>query len=189
MASEVREAGMDGIVTAVAKAPRHQLGKRPQSDILLFAGLGVGGDAHAGATVQHRSRARANPDLPNLRQIHLLHAELIDELVSAGFAVAPGTMGENVTTRGIALLDLPRGARLALGPEAVIELTGLRNPCIQLERYQAGLMEALLGRGADGRLVRKAGVMGVVLRGGTVRPGDQIVIDVPPGVNQRLEPV
>jgi MOSC domain-containing protein YiiM len=180
---------MHGIVEAVAKAPRHQLSKRPADEILLFAGLGVGGDAHAGATVKHRSRARVNPDLPNLRQVHLIHAEFIDELVAQGFAVAPAAMGENVTTRGLPLLDLPRGARLRLGESAVIELTGLRNPCIQLERLQSGLMEAALGRDADGRLIRKAGVMAIVITGGPVRPGDTIAVDLPAGPHLRLEPV
>jgi hypothetical protein len=180
---------MQGIVEAVAKAPRHQLSKRLTDEILLFAGLGIGGDAHAGVTVKHRSRARVNPDLPNLRQVHLIHAEFIDELVGQGFAVAPGTMGENVTTRGLPLLDLPRGTRLLLGDGAVIELTGLRNPCIQLERHQAGLMQAALGRDAEGQLVRKAGVMAIVLTGGTVRPGDTIGVELPAQPHVGLEPV
>ena len=180
---------MDGTVLAVARRRRHHLSKLPEPEILLFKGLGVGGDAHAGATVQHRSRVAANPDQPNLRQVHLLHAELIDQLVAQGFAVAPAVMGENVTTRGIALLDLPRGTRLALGPSAVVELTGLRNPCIQLERYQAGLMQAMLERAPDGRLIRKAGVMAIVLAGGEVRAGDAITVTLPDGLHQRLEPV
>jgi len=180
---------MQEIVEAVAKAPRHQLSKRVSDEILLFAGLGVGGDAHAGATVKHRSRARVNPDLPNMRQVHLLQAEFIDELVEQGFAVGPGTMGENVTTRGLPLLDLARGTRLLIGEAAVIELTGLRNPCIQLERYQAGLMQAALGHDAEGRLVRKAGVMAIVLVGGVVRPGDDIRVELPAGLSVKLEPV
>ena len=180
---------LSGTVVAVARRRRHDLSKLPQPDILLFKGLGVGGDAHAGATVQHRSRVAANPDQPNLRQVHLIHAELIDDLAARGFAVAPAVMGENVTTRGIALLDLPRGTRLALGATAVIELTGLRNPCVQLERYQAGLMQALLDRAADGRLIRKAGVMAIVLAGGEVKAGDTIAVTLPTGPHQRLEPV
>ena len=130
-----------------------------------------------------------NPDLPNLRQVHLLQAEFIDELVEQGFAVAPGTMGENVTTRGLKLLDLPRGTRLLLGESAVVELTGLRNPCIQLERFQAGLMQAALGRDAGGGLVRKAGVMAIVLAGGPVRSGDKISVELPVAPHIRLEPV
>ena len=178
-----------GTVVAVARRRRHGLSKLPVPGILLFAGLGVGGDAHAGATVKHRSRVAANPDQPNLRQVHLIHAELIDELAARGFAVAPAVMGENVTTRGLALLDLPRGTRLALGPSAVVELTGLRNPCIQLERHQAGLMQALLERASDGRLIRKAGVMAIVLAGGEVRAGDPIAVALPDGPHERLAPV
>jgi MOSC domain-containing protein YiiM len=180
---------MNGIVEAVAKAPRHQLGKRPTSDIQLFAGLGVGGDAHAGVTVKHRSRARATPDAPNLRQVHLIHAELFDELAAKGFAVGAGAMGENVTTRGIDLLGLPRGTRLLLGEAAIVELTGLRNPCLQLERHQAGLMQAVLGRAADGSLIRKTGVMAIVVQGGTICPGDAITVTLPPGPHAPLEPV
>ena len=180
---------MDGTVVAVARRRRHQLSKLPEPAILLFKGLGVGGDAHAGATVRHRSRVAANPDQPNLRQVHLLHAELIDQLAAQGFAVAPAVMGENVTTRGIALLDLPRGTRLSLGQHAVVELTGLRNPCIQLERHQAGLMQAMLERAPDGRLIRKAGVMGIVLAGGEERAGDAIGVTLPHGPHERLEPV
>ncbi|MDB5688488.1 MAG: hypothetical protein JWL91_364 [Sphingomonas bacterium] len=180
---------MHGIVEAVARAPRHQLGKRVVSEIHLFAGLGVGGDVHAGVTVKHRSRARIMPDAPNLRQVHLIHAELFDELAGQGFAVGAGTMGENIATRGVPLLDLPRGTRLTLGRTAVIALTGLRNPCIQLERHQAGLMQAVLGRAADGSLIRKSGVMAIVLHGGTVCPGDGVAITLPAEPHLRLEPV
>lgn len=180
---------MSGSVVAVARRRRHHLSKLVEPEILLFAGLGVGGDAHAGATVKHRSRAAADPTQPNLRQVHLIHVELIEALAARGFAVAAGTMGENVTTRGVALLDLPRGARLALGAAAVIELTGLRNPCIQLERHQAGLMQAVLDRDDAGRLVRKAGVMAIVVTGGTVRAGDPIDIAMPAGKWRPLQPV
>lgn len=173
----------------MAKAPRHQLGKRVTDEILLFAGLGVGGDAHAGVTVKHRSRARVDPTAPNLRQVHLIHAELFDELVAQGFHVGPGAMGENVATRGLDLLSLPRGTRLALGSDAVVELTGLRNPCAQLERHQEGLMQATLGRDDQGRLVRKAGVMAIVLAGGDVREGDPIRVELPPGEPRPLQPV
>lgn len=180
---------MDSLVTAVARRRRHGLSKIVEPDILLFKGLGVVGDAHAGATVRHRSRVAIDPAQPNLRQVHLIHAELIDELAAAGFAVGPGTMGENVTTRGVPLLDLPRGTRLRLGEAAVVELTGLRNPCIQLEHYQSGLMNAVLGRDADGRLIRKAGVMAVVIEGGIVRSGDPIAVTLPPVPHFPLAPV
>lgn len=163
---------------------------KPSADsLLLVAGLGVEGDAHNGKTVKHRSRVRRDPSQPNLRQVHLIHAELHDELRAAGFDLAPGQMGENVTTRGLDLLALPTGARLHLGDDAVIEVTGLRNPCVQLEGVAEGLMAATLERDEQGNLVRKAGVMGVVLTGGRVRAGDSIRVEVPDEPHDRLEPV
>ena len=171
------------------RRPVHQLEKETQPRIRLVEGVGVEDDVHAGATVKHRSRVRREPTKPNLRQVHLIHAELHDELRQRGFEVGPGQMGENVTTRGIDLLGLPTGARLTLGPDAVVEVTGLRNPCKQLEGLQAGLMAAVLDRDADGGLVRKAGVMAVVISGGEVRPGDPIGVELPAPPHQRLEPV
>lgn len=173
----------------MARKKSHGPDKTPQLSIRLVEGLGVEGDAHSGATVRHRSRRRFNPTLPNLRQVHLLHAELFEELAGQGFAVTPGLMGENVTTRGIDLLALPKGARLRLGEAAVVEVTGLRNPCVQLDRLQAGLMAACLGRGPEGEPLRKAGVMAIVLAGGEVRAGDPIVAELPPGPRQPLKPV
>jgi MOSC domain-containing protein YiiM len=178
-----------GKVIAVSCNPEHTFSKQNQQHIRLIAGLGVEGDAHLGKTVQHRSRVAQDPSQPNLRQVHLIHAELHDELSTAGFAVRPGEMGENITTRGIGLLALPVGALLHLGDEAVIEITGLRNPCTQLNDYQAGLMQVVLDKDADGNLVRKAGVMGVVLAGGVVRPGDAIGVVLPPLPHRRLERV
>lgn len=154
-----------------------------------MAGLGVRDDAHAGKTVRHRSRVARDPKQPNLRQVHLMHAELFDQLMAQDFAVWPGDLGENVTTSGIALLELPTGARLHLGANAVVEVTGLRNPCAQLDRFQPGLMAALLGRDAQGALVRKAGVMAIVLAGGEVRPDDPIAIELPPLPRTALGPV
>src|SRR6185437_5733008 len=156
---------LEGIVTAVSRNPRHGFSKPTQDSIRLLAGLGVEGDAHMGETVKHRSRVRRDPTQPNLRQVHLIHAELLDELREAGFVVAPGEMGENVTTRGVDLLGLPTGTRLHLGETAVVEVTGLRNPCAQLDRFQPGLMQAVLGRDAQGDLVLKAGIMAIVLAG------------------------
>jgi MOSC domain-containing protein YiiM len=153
------------------------------------AGLGVEGDAHAGETVKHRSRVAADPSQPNLRQVHLIHAELFDELQRRGFAVSSGQMGENISTRGVDLLGLPAGARLHLGTAAVVEVTGLRNPCAQLDRLQPGLMAATLGRDENNKLVRKAGVMGIVLVGGEVRPGDPIRVELPPPPHRPLERV
>jgi MOSC domain-containing protein YiiM len=149
----------------------------------------VEGDAHLGETVKHRSRVARDPSQPNLRQVHLIHAELHDELRAAGFAVSAGQMGENVTTRGIDLLGLPTGTRLRLGKTAVVEVTGLRNPCIQLDRFQSGLMAAVLGRDEHGALIRKAGVMAIVLVDGEVRPGDPIIVELPPAPHRSLEPV
>ncbi|MEP6665711.1 MAG: MOSC domain-containing protein [Nocardioidaceae bacterium] len=178
-----------GVVTGVSASASHRFSKQPQSVIKLLAGLGVEGDAHAGVTVQHRSRVRRDPTQPNLRQVHLIHSELHDELHGAGFAVWAGDLGENVTTRGIDLLGLPSGSRLHLGGTAVVEITGLRNPCRQLNDFQAGLMQASLGRDEDGELVRKAGVMGVVLVGGEVRREDVIVVEPPPPPYLPLERV
>jgi len=178
-----------GVVAAVAANPAHAVGKAPRAAIRLQAGLGVEGDAHRGETVQHRSRARQDPGQPNLRQVHLIHAELHDELGAAGFTVGPGVMGENVTTRGVDLLALPRGARLRLGRDAVVEVTGLRNPCAQLDAIQPGLMAATLHRDPDGSLLRRAGVMAVVLAGGEVRPGDHVRVGLPPEPHEPLERV
>ena len=174
---------------AVCRSDAHRLSKPAVPAIRLLAGLGVEGDAHLGDTVQHRSRVRVDPSRPNLRQVHLLHAELHDELRAAGFELAPGELGENVTTRGLDLLALSTGTRLRLGDGAIVELTGLRNPCVQLDGLRPGLMAATLGRDEHGDLVRKAGVMGVVVRGGEIRPGDSIGVELPPGPQRPLLPV
>jgi MOSC domain-containing protein YiiM len=171
---------MAGVVTAVSRSPRHTLVKPNAARIRLVAGLGVAGDAHQGATVKHRSRVARDPTQPNLRQVHLIHAELHDELRLAGFDVAPGQMGENITTSGVDLLELASGTRLYLGDSAVVEVTGLRNPCAQLDKIQKGLMAATLDRNAEGNLVRRAGIMGIVLAEGEVRPGDPIRVEPPP---------
>ncbi len=180
---------MGGIVEAVHRSGAHTLSKPSQGSIQLLAGLGVEGDAHMGVTVKHRSRVARDPSQPNLRQVHLIHAELHDELRASGFDVCAGRMGENITTRGVALLALPTGTRLHVGAEAIIEVTGLRNPCTQLDRIQPGLMAATLGREADGQLIRKAGVMGIVLHGGEVRPTDPVRVELPPGPHHPLKPV
>ena len=180
---------MVGTIVAVSRSAKHEFSKENLPAITLLHGLGVEGDAHLGETVQHRSRVARDPSQPNLRQVHLIHAELHDELVERGFTVAPGDMGENVTTRGVDLLGLPTGARLRLGDEAIVEITGLRNPCAQLDGFQQGLMAATLDRDADGNLVRKAGVMGIVLNGGTVRAGDTIAVELPALPHRALEPV
>lgn len=176
-----------GVVTAVSRSPTHTFSKVNQDRIRLRAGLGVEDDAHAGETVKHRSRVAIDPTRPNLRQVHLIHSELHDELRAAGFAVSAGQMGENVTTRGLDLLGLPTGTILRLGGTAVVEVKGLRNPCAQLDHFQSGLTAAVLGRDAAGGLVRKAGVMGIVLEGGDVRPGDEILVELPDGAHRPLE--
>jgi MOSC domain-containing protein YiiM len=178
-----------GVVVAVARDGSHRFSKPTADVIRLLAGLGVEGDAHCGATVQHLSRVRRDPDAPNLRQVHLIQAEVQDELRAEGFAVAPGSMGENLTTRGLDLLALAAGARLRIGAAAVVEITGLRNPCVQLDRFQDGLMSAVLARAPDGSLIRKSGVMGVVAAGGEVRPGDVIEVELPERPHQPLQPV
>ena len=178
-----------GTVIAVCRSAGHTFAKATQSGIRLVAGLGVEADAHQGETVKHRSRVARDPTQPNLRQVHLIHAELHDELKASGFSVGPGELGENVTTRGIDLLALPSGARLRLGANAIVEITGLRNPCVQLDRFQPGLMTAVLGRDERGELVRKSGVMGVVVAAGDVRPGDTIAIELPPLPHRPLEVV
>lgn len=179
----------DGVVVSVSSDAEHQFTKPVTAEITLLEGLGVAGDAHAGVTVQHRSRVRADPTQPNLRQVHLIHAELHDELSGRGFQVDPGGMGENITTRGVDLLALPQRTVLRFGAEAVVEVTGLRNPCLQLNGLQPGLMKAVLDRDEAGRLIRRAGIMGVVLSGGPVRTGDQIVVELPDEPHLPLEPV
>lgn len=176
-------------MVAVSLDGRHRFSKVPAEQITLVAGIGVEGDAHAGATVKHRSRARWNKTLPNLRQVHLMHAELFDELAEQGFEVAPGQLGENITTRGLDLLNLPTGTLLRIGPEAVVEVTGLRNPCVQIDRFQDGLLKAVLIKDEDGQLVRKAGVMSVVVHGGPIRPSDSIAVELPVPPHAALKPV
>ena len=188
-ASSARPETVNPTVVAVSRRARHAIRSRTRTAIRLIEGIGVEGDAHAGTTVKHRSRVRQDPAQPNLRQVHLIQAELFEELREAGFDVEPGRMGENVTTRDIDVLGLPRGARLHLGLEAVVEITGLRNPCIQLDSFQDGLMAATLDRDADGNVIRKAGVMAVVIAGGLVRPGDAITIELPAGMHEALMPV
>jgi MOSC domain-containing protein YiiM len=180
---------MPASVLSVSLSPTHTFSKRPQPVIRLLAGLGVEGDAHMGATVRHRYLVRKDPTRPNLCQVHLLHAELFEQLAPAGFALRPGQLGENVTTQGIDLLSLPTGTLLALGQSAVIQLTGLRTPCVQMNALRPGLMKAVTGRDARGKLIRKAGVMSIVLHSGEVQAGDAIHATLPPHPHIRLGPV
>ncbi len=180
---------MRGLIAAVSRSATHAFSKATQDSIRLLPGLGVEDDAHMGATVKHRSRVARDPNQPNLREVHLIHAELFDELLTAGFLVSAGQIGETVTTREIDLLGLPTHTLLHLGDTASIEITGLRNPCAQLDDFQPGLMAAVLGRDQQGRLIRKAGVMGIVLAGGMVRPGDPIRVELPVEPRRPLAPV
>ena len=178
-----------GGVVAVARHEAHAFSKPVVEQIRLLTGLGVEGDAHCGVTVKHRSRVARDPSVANLRQVHLIHAELLDELGRRGFTVTAGQLGENVLTRGLDLLALPVATRLHLGAEAIVEVTGLRNPCAQIDRFQKGMLSAVLDRRADGSLVRKAGIMGIVIAGGAVRPGDAIRVELPPLPHRALEMV
>jgi len=180
---------MTGTVVAVSKSGTYTFSKPNQDKIILLTGLGVEGDAHMGEKVKHRSHVTKNPNQPNLRQVHLIHAELHDELNANGFHVSAGDMGENVTTRGIDILNLPTGTRLHLGSTAIIEITGLRNPCEQLDNFQDGLMKACVYKDEEGNIIRKAGVMSIVLAGGEVRAGDTIRVELPPEPHQPLQVV
>jgi MOSC domain-containing protein YiiM len=180
---------MQGFVDAVSQRSSHSFSKQPRMWIRLLAGLGVEGDAHLGTTVQHRSRVARDPTQPNLRQVHLLHRELLQQLETQGFVIGPGDIGENILTSGIDLLDLPAGTILRIGDTAALAVTGLRNPCLQLDRFRPGLMAATLERDAEGNLVRKAGVMAVVMTSGEVRPNDPIEIVMPATPHCRLRPV
>ncbi|HEY9218160.1 MAG TPA: MOSC domain-containing protein [Phenylobacterium sp.] len=182
-------AKLSGSVEAVSRSPRHAFSKSNALSIRLVAGFGVEGDAHAGATVKHRSRVARDPAQANLRQVHLMQGELHDELNAGGFTVRAGDLGENITTRGLDILALPTGARLSFGGTAVVEITGLRNPCFQLDKFQPGLTQAVLARGPNGELVRRAGVMGIVLAGGDVHPGDAIGVELPAGAHRPLQVV
>lgn len=176
-------------VLAVSARAGHHFSKTPRETITLVAGIGVEGDGHAGERIKHGSRVRANPAQPNLRQVHLLPHELLEEVGKAGFTVQPGDLGENVLTTGIDLVCLPKGTRLRLGDEAEIEITGLRNPCAQIDRFQQGLLAQVVGKDGEGTIVRKAGVMSIVLTGGIVRPGDPIRVELPPEPHEPLEVV
>ncbi|MET9522611.1 MOSC domain-containing protein [Streptomyces coeruleorubidus] len=180
---------MSAVVTAVSSNGEYSFTKPNRDSITLLAGLGVEGDVHAGVTVRHRSRVAQDPTQPNLRQVHLMHEELFAEVGEEGFEVAPGELGENITTRGIDLLGLPAGTLLRIGGTAVLEVTGLRNPCIQIDNFQDGLLKRVVGRDEAGNVVRKAGIMSVVREGGVVRPGDMIEAELPTGPHRPLDRV
>lgn len=178
-----------GIVRSVSKSGTHTFSKLNCDRIVLLKGLGVEGDAHMGKNVKHRSRVAKDPSQPNLRQVHLIHSELFDELKEEGFNIRYGEIGENITTEGIELLSLPKGTLLKIDETVKIEVTGLRNPCKQLDLLQNGLMEAVLDKDEKGNLIRKAGIMGIVLEGGEVRIGNKIAVELPPRPFIKLERV
>ncbi|MGA4848542.1 MOSC domain-containing protein [Streptomyces sp. G5(2025)] len=180
---------MGARVTAVSSNATYSFSKPNRESVTLLAGLGVEGDVHAGEKVKHRFRVRKNPDQPNLRQVHLIHEELFEELAADGFAVAPGELGENITTSGLDLLGLPTGALLRIGGSAVVEITGLRNPCRQIDGFRAGLMKKVVGRDESGAVTHRAGVMSVVRQGGEIRPGDAIDVELPEGPHRPLKTV
>ncbi len=180
---------LSAVVLSVSRDSAHRFTKPSCEAITLLEGLGVAGDAHLGVTVQHRSRVVADPSQPNLRQVHLIHSELFAEVAAVGFTLRPGDMGENVTTAGIDLLALPRGARLLIGPDALVEVTGLRNPCAQINAFEPGLLKTMVGHDDEGRVIRKAGIMGIVLQSGVIRPGDKITVTLPQEPHHALDRV
>ena len=180
---------MSGHIIALHRNQTHGFSKQTVPTLNVLQGLGIEGDAHCGATVKHRSRVAANPDQPNLRQVHLLATETIDEISAGGFRFMPGDVGENITTHGIDLINLPRHTRLYIGSNVILSITGLRNPCVQLDSFQAGLTQAFLGRKNDGSLLRKAGVMAIVLEGGLIAQGDEIRVELPSRPHLILERV
>ena len=183
------DADVVGRVVAVHRSDGHTFSKRTEDSITLVAGLGVEGDAHQGARVKHRSRVARDPEQPNLRQVHLMPSEVLEEAVANGFTVGPGDLGENVTTEGLDLIRLPAGSSVRIGDEAVVALTGVRNPCVQIDAFAEGLQGLMLGREHDGSLLRRAGVMSVVVVGGEIRVGDPIEVRFPAGPHRRLGPV
>jgi MOSC domain-containing protein YiiM len=176
-------------VLSVSRDPEHRFSKPVQPTITLVEGLGVEGDAHLGRTVQHRSRVAVDPTQPNLRQVHLLQSELFPDVAADGYTLTPGDMGENVTTVGIDLLALPQGTILRFGESAAIEITGLRNPCAQINTFEPGLLKSVIARDDAGDVIRKAGVMAIVLHSGDVATGDEIVVELPALPHLALEKV
>jgi MOSC domain-containing protein YiiM len=176
-------------IIALSKSELHTFSKINCDKLLLLEGLGIDGDAHMGKTVKHRSRVKQDPNQPNLRQVHLIHSELFDEVAAKGYHVLPGQIGENITTRGIDLLSLPKGTILKIGSESLVEITGLRNPCSQLNTIKEGLMNAVLGKDDDGNLILKAGIMGIVIKGGEIHVNDSIEILLPQQPFVKLERV
>ncbi|MGW6281711.1 MOSC domain-containing protein [Kribbella sp. NPDC055071] len=180
---------MDGRVVGVSRNAEHRFSKPAVDSIRLIEGIGIEGDAHAGATIQHLHPMRLDPTRPNLRQVHLIQFELYDELRTLGYDVNPGQLGENVTTHGVDLLGLPEGTRLRIGPDAVVQVTGLRSPCHQINNFRPGLLKEVIHTDDEGNVVRKTGVMSIVVSGGIIRPDDPITVDLPAAPHRPLEVV
>jgi MOSC domain-containing protein YiiM len=193
MTNSTSPADAEASVVAVHRAPEYQFSKDTTDSITLLAGLGVEGDAHLGATVQHRSRVASDPNQPNLRQVHLVMSELLDEVRTAGTSIDNGQLGENITTSGIDLIGLPVGSVLRIGPDALVALTGLRNPCKQIRDVGEGVLKMMFVDGEEygrpGEQVGRTGVMGVVLTGGEVRSNDTIKIRYPAGPHTPMQKV
>ncbi|MBS4192754.1 MOSC domain-containing protein [Bacillus sp. FJAT-49705] len=187
MNEEIKSSNL-GKVIAVSLSDKHTFSKENRQSIKLVKGLGVEGDAHYGSTVKHRSRVAQNPNQPNLRQVHLIHSELFEELKNL-FTIEPGQMGENITTIGINLLELPTDTILYIGKNAIVKITGLRNPCAQIDNFKPGLLKAVLDNDDNGNLIRKAGIMGIILQSGEVKPGDCIHVELPPKPFKKLDRV
>jgi hypothetical protein len=173
-------------VIAVSSSPAYTFSKPNLPSVNLVAGIGVEGDAHSGPLIRHRDLVNQDPTQPNLRQVLLIQQEIFESLAERGHEVGAGHLGDNITTQGLDLHALPTGTRLRLGDTAVVELTGLRQPCPQIDDFQNGLTTVLRHRDAEGDMVQAAGVMSIVLDGGTVKPGDRIELDVPPEPHQPL---
>jgi MOSC domain-containing protein YiiM len=174
-----------GIVVAVNRSARHTVSKVSVATIVLRAGFGVEEDAHAGATIEHRYAKRFHPERPNERQVHLIGGELFDELERDGFHVEPGQLGENITTRGIALTDLPLGTRLRIANGAVVEVRGLRVPCVLIDRLIPGVKKAS-AMPYGGKLALRHGIMGIVIASGSVQQGDVLAVEPPAGPARAL---
>jgi len=170
---------LDGRVVGLARDGRNGFSKSAMDTICLIQGQGVEGDAHSGPFVRHRYLARRQPRLPNLRQVHLIPSELFEALRNAGYDLHPGDLGDNIATAGLDLETLPMGALLDLGSEACIELTGLRTPCVLIDRFRTGLKRQMVCSEPVAPRFR-CGVMSIVRTGGRLAVGDPIRVRLPP---------
>ena len=173
-------------VVAVSKDEYHRFSKVPCTQITLIKGVGVRGDTHSGVTVQHLFAVEQDPRQPNLRQVHLLQQEFLDQARDQGYELTPGDLGENILTDDLDLVGLWQDTLLHIGSQAVVRVSGLRNPCAQIDSFRPGLLQVAVRRDLKGDVVRKAGIMGVVTTGGVVHPGDEIEVEWPAQPHRRL---